>query len=91
TFDVVLMDIQMPVMDGVETTLAIRTRERESGGHLPIVGLSAHAMAGDLERYIKQGMDAYATKPIEIEKLLGAMKGAIYGSYPEADRKRGER
>ncbi|MFT5376116.1 MAG: CheY-like chemotaxis protein, partial [Candidatus Latescibacterota bacterium] len=58
---------------------------------LPIVGLSAHAMAGDRERYIKQGMDAYATKPIEIEKLLGAMEGAIYGSYPEADRKRGER
>jgi len=64
-FDLVLMDVQMPVMGGLETTAAIRDAERASGMHLPIVALTAHAMPGDRERYLEAGMDGYVTKPID--------------------------
>ncbi len=70
SFDCVLMDIQMPVMDGVEATKAIRRREEVVGGHLPIIGVTAHAMAGDRERYIREGMDGYTTKPINVDALM---------------------
>ena len=64
-FDLVLMDLQMPVMGGLEATAAIRDAERASGTHLPIVALTAHAMQGDRERYFEAGMDGYVTKPID--------------------------
>jgi PAS domain S-box-containing protein len=65
TFDVVLMDVQMPEMGGFEATAAIRARERERGGHLRIVAMTAHAMNGDRERCIAAGMDGYIPKPLD--------------------------
>jgi len=72
-FDVVLMDVQMPEMDGFEATAAIRARDAQRGGHTPIVALTAHAMQGDEARCLAAGMDAYATKPIEAGPLLDAI------------------
>ena len=77
-FDVVLMDIQMPEMDGFEATAAIRERERSTGRHIPIVAMTAHSLAADERRCLAAGMDAYVSKPIRtseffatIEKVLG--------------------
>jgi two-component system sensor histidine kinase/response regulator len=64
SFDLVLMDIQMPVMGGVEATQVIREAERQSGGHIPIIAMTAHAMAGDAEKYLSVGMDGYVSKPV---------------------------
>ena len=67
--DAVFMDIQMPEMDGFEAARAIREREKASGGHIPIVALTAHAMAGDKDRCLDSGMDNYLSKPIRTEDL----------------------
>jgi two-component system sensor histidine kinase/response regulator len=76
-FDIVLMDIQMPEMDGMEATAVIRDREKKSGKHIPILAMTAHAMRGDKERCLASGMDGYISKPIhpgglfaEIERCL---------------------
>ena len=73
TFDLVLMDVQMPEMDGFEATLAVRARERTTGGHVPIVAMTAHAMQGDRERCLEVGMDGYIAKPIQAKELLQAI------------------
>jgi signal transduction histidine kinase len=73
-FDMVLMDVQMPSMDGMATAVAIRKREQETGGHLPIVALTAHAMSGDRERCLKAGMDGYLVKPFRPASLLEAIE-----------------
>ena len=73
SYDLILMDIQMPEMNGWEATRAIRERERESGGHIPIVAMTAHAMKGDEEKCLASGMDDYLTKPIRIAELLAAL------------------
>ncbi len=68
-FDIVLMDCQMPVMDGFEATRAIRDRETKTGKHIPIVAMTANAMEGDSDRCLASGMDAYLSKPISASRL----------------------
>ena len=72
-FDVVLMDIQMPEMNGLEATAAIRDAERDSGRRLPIIAMTAHAMAGDRERCLAAGMDGYVAKPIRIADMFATI------------------
>lgn len=69
-FDVILMDIQMPEMDGLQATTAIRDRERITGVHVPIIAMTAYAMSGDKERCLAAGMDRYVPKPLDIQHLF---------------------
>jgi signal transduction histidine kinase/CheY-like chemotaxis protein/HPt (histidine-containing phosphotransfer) domain-containing protein/HAMP domain-containing protein len=78
-YDLVLMDVQMPEMDGFEATVAIREQERATGEHIPIVAMTAHAMKGDRERCLATGMDAYVSKPIRAQDLLEAMDTVVLG------------
>lgn len=72
-FDAVLMDVQMPEMDGLEATAAIRAYEEGTDRHLPILALTAHALIGDRERCLDAGMDGYLAKPIQTAQLLQAL------------------
>ena len=76
-FDMVLMDVQMPEMDGLEATRNIRARERHSGTHIPIIAMTAHAMKGDREQCLAAGMDGYVAKPIHFSELFGAIAGLL--------------
>jgi PAS domain S-box-containing protein len=73
-FDLILMDVQMPDMDGFETTAAIRARELLTGGRVPIVAVTAHAMKGDRERCLAAGMDGYLSKPIRVKELFDLLR-----------------
>jgi two-component system sensor histidine kinase/response regulator len=74
SFDVILMDIQMPEMDGFEATAAIRAREKSTGGHIPIVAMTAHSLVGDQERCLAAGMDGYVSKPIRTQQLFAVIE-----------------
>ncbi len=77
TFDVALMDVQMPEMDGLEATAAIREKEKTTGTHLPIIAMTAHAMTGDRERFLSAGMDGYVAKPIRADELFNAIDAVL--------------
>jgi len=81
-FDVVLMDVQMPVLNGLEATAQIREGERRTGRHVPIVAMTAHAMRGDRERCLAAGMDGYLVKPVRAEELIAAVE-----EYGAGDRR----
>jgi two-component system, sensor histidine kinase and response regulator len=77
SFDVVLMDVQMPEIDGLSATRLIRHREAASGVHVPIVAMTAHAMAGDRERCLDAGMNDYVSKPVHPHELVEAVERAV--------------
>lgn len=77
TFDLILMDIQMPMMNGVEATKIIREKEKKSGAHIPIIALTAYALFGDREKFLKIGMDDYLPKPINLNDLHKCIEKAI--------------
>ena len=73
-FDLVLMDLQMPVLGGLDATMAIRLRERTTGAHIRIVAMTAHALTSDRERCLAAGMDGYLSKPIDPLVLFAAVE-----------------
>jgi len=82
-FDLILMDVQMPEMDGMEATALIRRKEKDGGRHIPIIALTAHAMKGDREACLKAGMDGYVSKPLKADELIGAME-ELFRRRPES-------
>src|SRR5262249_5025267 len=80
TVELILMDIQMPGMDGFEATAAIRRLEKQTGTHIPIVAMTAHALVGDQERCLAAGMDGYVSKPIRTSELFAVIEKMLAGS-----------
>jgi len=80
SFDAVLMDVQMPEMDGFESTAVIRQREQTTGGRIPIIAMTAHAMKGDRERCLEAGMDGYISKPLQPDTLYAAVESRCTGT-----------
>jgi signal transduction histidine kinase/CheY-like chemotaxis protein/HPt (histidine-containing phosphotransfer) domain-containing protein len=85
TFDIVLMDVQMPVMDGLEATQKIRNLEDPKLAGIPIIALTAHAVKGDREKFLRAGMDEYIAKPVEAKKLLRMIHGLTSETVTETD------
>jgi len=76
-FDLAIMDVQMPDVDGLTATGLIRAREKTNGGHLPIVAMTAHAMAGDRDRCLRAGMDGYVSKPIDPVEMIEEIRRVL--------------
>src|SRR6185437_11761108 len=85
TFDLILMDLQMPFMGGIEATTAIRQGEQSTRNHIPIIAMTAHAMKGDRENCLAAGMDGYVSKPLRPEELFVALEGLANGTEAEAN------
>ena len=88
-FDVLLMDVQMPEMDGFEATAAVRARERDSETRIPVIAMTAHAMKGDRERCLEAGMDDYVAKPLQPDELFTTMERLVdalqQGASPQSE------
>jgi CheY-like chemotaxis protein len=80
SFDAILMDVQMPEMDGFEATAAIREKEKLTGAHIPIIAMTAHALKGDQQRCLEAGMDAYLSKPIRTAELFKTIEEFLNAS-----------
>ncbi len=74
SFDLILMDVQMPDMDGFEATVAIRQKEKSTGLHIPIIAMTAHALKGDQDRCLAAGMDGYVSKPIRTSEMFALIE-----------------
>jgi two-component system sensor histidine kinase/response regulator len=81
-FDLVLMDVQMPEMDGLEATGRLRQREQGTSRHIPVIAMTAHAMKGDAERCLAAGMDDYVSKPVTAEALDAVLRRWVRGDPP---------
>jgi CheY-like chemotaxis protein len=79
TFDLVLMDIQMPVMNGEEALREIRSKEQGTSTHQPVIAVTAYSMRGDMERFLAEGFDGYISKPIITRELVAEMKQTLRG------------
>lgn len=77
SFDLVLMDVQMPEMDGLEATACLREQEKGTGKHIPIIAMTANAMVGDKEHCLRAGMDAYVSKPLSVKDLFATIEGLV--------------
>ena len=84
SFDLVLIDVQMPIMDGIETTRALRRLEAQSGTHLPVIGLTAHAMESDRQRCLDAGMDDYLAKPFKVADLDAVLARQMSAKKPSS-------
>jgi CheY-like chemotaxis protein len=78
-FDLVLMEVQMPELDGLEATRLLRAREQGTSRHVPVLAMTAYAMKGDRERCLQAGMDGYLSKPIQPQELYGAIEQVAQG------------
>ena len=83
-FDVVLMDVQMPVLDGLEATSRQREREKSSGAHIPVLALTAYAMQGDADRCRQAGMDGYVAKPVHPAELYRTILDVLAANLPSS-------
>ena len=85
-FDLVLMDVQMPIMDGFQATAAIRALPDPAKARLPIIAMTAHAMKGDRERCLAAGMDGYLTKPIRSREMFTLIAQLLQKSGPSSEK-----
>jgi len=85
SFDLILMDVQMPKMDGFAATKSIRINEIKTGKHLPIIAMTAHALKGDRERCVEAGMDGYVTKPIASAELRDVIASTLHWTHADED------